>query len=64
MIYHCHVTFRSRRVIENIHHTRSSAMKRFKMSSKHSKSVFRRGATRVHPKNNIGVNPMRGGIRL
>lgn len=36
--------------------------RRAKMSKGFSKTVFRRGADRVHGKNNI--SPMRGGIRL
>lgn len=35
------------------------------MSRGHSRSVFRKGAMRVHPKNALGqAGPMRGGIRL
>lgn len=40
-------------------------MRRAKMSRKQSKKQFKRGAKRVHPKNNVGAgNAMRGGIRL
>lgn len=38
-------------------------MRRSGMGGSHSKKVFRRGAQRVHPKNQAG-RPMRGGIRL
>lgn len=40
--------------------------KRGGMSRGHSKSVFRKGAQRVHRKNGMlnSSNPMRGGIRL
>lgn len=37
--------------------------RRMKMRKRNSRSVFRRGATAVHPKN-LSVGPMRGGIRL
>lgn len=36
--------------------------KRFKLSRKHSKRSFTKGARRVHPRN-VRLNPMRGGIR-
>lgn len=38
-------------------------MKRFKMSKKHSRKVFKHGAVLTHKKNVAGA-PMRGGIRL
>lgn len=37
--------------------------RRSKLSRGHSRKVFSRGASRVHPKNS-GGSPMRGGIRL
>lgn len=39
-------------------------MKRHKMSSRHSKSSFTRGASMTHAKNMPRRLPMRGGIRL
>lgn len=39
--------------------------RRGRMSRGQSRSNFRHGAQRVHPKNNVSVaGPMRGGIRL
>lgn len=38
-------------------------MRRKPMSKGHSRSVFRKGADRVHPKNGL-QGLMRGGIRL
>ena len=38
-------------------------MKRKKLSPKHSKKMFSKGAAKVHPRNNRAT-PMRGGIRL
>lgn len=38
-------------------------MKRFKMSRRHSKKLFRNTASRTH-KRNLGYASMRGGIRL
>lgn len=37
--------------------------KRQKMSRKSSRKLFRRTASRTHKKN-VGIRPMRGGIRL
>lgn len=34
------------------------------LSRKSSKKIFRKGANRIHKKNKITANPMRGGIRL
>lgn len=39
-------------------------MRRSKITRRNSKSYFRRGANRVHVKNNLRAQPMRGGIRL
>lgn len=39
-------------------------LKRERMSSSHSKSVFRKGAMRVHKRNGLHDGPMRGGIRF
>lgn len=38
--------------------------RRARMSKGHSRSVFRKGADRVHRKNLVQGDPMRGGIRL
>jgi len=38
--------------------------KRGRMAKGHSKSNFRAGAQRVHPKNRARPGSMRGGIRL
>lgn len=42
--------------------------KRFKMSSKKSKKLFRKTASKVHPKNGLGSSggalAMRGGLRF
>lgn len=38
--------------------------KRRKMSSKSSKKIFTKGASKVHGKNTLGSAVMRGGIRL
>lgn len=39
-------------------------MRRESMGRGESRSVFRQGANRVHPKNSMLGRPMRGGIRL
>lgn len=39
-------------------------MKRRKMGKATSKRLFRKTASRIHKKNRINTNPMRGGIRL
>lgn len=38
--------------------------KRFKVPSGKSKRMFTNTASYVHPKNGLGQNPARGGIRL
>jgi len=42
----------------------SSMGKRYKLSSGHSKRMFTRNAVKVHRRNLVSSNPMRGGIRL
>jgi hypothetical protein len=38
--------------------------RKFKLSSKHSKKMFTKGATRTRTINTIRFNPMRGGFRI
>lgn len=40
------------------------AYKRHKLGASKSKRIFKKGVNRLHVKNLISGNPMRGGIRL